>query len=354
MGAQESFGERTAPQTQPGRRANSTDYNFPFDTNYGSGGARAGFEEDYLGPNFKVQLPDLGPLQNEAVKLLKPANSSVKGTYVLDYRGYSLVMHAKRKFAIYTAANVDGGNRYRLRRQHDEWHFDPRIDRSAQIGAFYYSHNQFDRGHLTRYEDMEYGANVEAAARSATDTLHWTNCAPQHAKFNQGKQLWQGLEQHILEQSLESDQFKAIIFTGPVLDEGDPVWDRYKDIQYPLRFWKIGVALTSRNKLFAAAFVLDQSDVIKEYGIEATVEVPFSAFKTFQVPVEEIERLTGLSFMTGGSRPARLSTFDPLAPGKPARLKAARRPMITTEATGALQIPPAYIPLNEEYDIVAG
>ena len=42
--------------------------------------------------------------------------------------------------------------------------------------------------------------------------------------------------------------------------------------------------------------------------------MPFDAFKTFQVPIKEVERLTQLSFMGGPStKPVSLTTVDPLA-----------------------------------------
>jgi endonuclease G len=348
-GAQESFlAEATARKKSP-----PPEYNVPFDNNYAPSGSRKGFDTAYLGNGFEVQLPGLGALKSEMTPLGQGVKPGKHGPGVLDYRGYSLVMHARRKFAIYTAANIDGGNRFKLGRPHDEWRFDPRIDRSAQIGGYYYASNQFDRGHLTRYEDMEYGSDVKAALQSAADTLHFTNCTPQHAKFNQGKELWQGLEQLVLEQSIKSNDFAACVFTGPVLDDGDPVWDRYKDVQYPLQFWKIAVAKTSGNKLFAAGFVLDQSDVIAQYGIEATVEVPFSAFKTYQVPIAEIERLTGLTFTSGASGQKSLNDADPLRSGSPGRRRAA-----STARRGALESatvaapPPGYVPLADHSDVV--
>lgn len=343
--ATEAFAASLERSATPAARP--PEYNIPFDLDYSAAGARTGYKPAFqgLGTSFNVPLPELGSLKTEATELI-----GQKGKYVLDYRGYSLVMHAKRKLAIYTAAHVDGGNRFKLGRPHDDWRYDPRIDRSAQIGDYYYSKNQFDRGHLTRYEDMEYGASVGDALQSAADTLHFTNCSMQHAKFNQTKTFWQGLEQHVLEQSVKSNAFEAKVFTGPVLDPGDPVWDRFKDIQYPTRFWKIAVAVTSQQQLFAAGFILDQSEVIDKYGIEAAVEVPFSAFKTYQVPIEEIERATGLTFPAGKNQALR--DFDPLKSGSPARTTLSRRPR-TTESASA-NIPPGYVPLDSGDDIVLG
>lgn len=342
--------ERTAAAAPARPPAPPPALDVPFDPDYAPAGKRKGYQPDFLGRGFVVPLPELGALAADATPLIGAAPGDPP---VLHYRGYSLVMHRTRKLAIYTAANVDGSHRHQLRRPHDEWRYDPRIPRTAQIGAYYYAGNQFDRGHLTRYEDMEFGATVPDALASAADTLHWTNCSPQHARFNEARQFWQGLEQNVLEQAIAADAFRALVFTGPVLDEGDPVWDRYKDVQYPLRFWKIAVARTAAGKLFAAGFVLDQSEVIAQFGIETDVAVPFSAFKTYQVPIEEIERLTGLAFTYGANRKSRLGDSDPLRPGSPHRRAALARVRVrTTESTAAIAPGPGYIPLESESDLV--
>jgi endonuclease G len=345
---QESFVERSRPPKEPLTRPAEIDV--PFDLDYSPSGPRKGFNPKFLGGVHHVPLPNLGALAEDTTPLIGAAPGEPP---VLNYFGYSVVMHKKRRLAIYTAANVDGSNRHALGRPHDEWRFDPRIPRSAQIASYYYENNQFDRGHLTRYKDMQFGPDPMSALQTAADTLHWTNCTPQHARFNENKQLWAGLELHILEGSVKSNAFRAMIFTGPVLDDGDPVWEKFKDIQYPIRFWKVAVALTSENKLFAAGFLLDQSEVIAKYGVEATVEVPFTAFKTYQVPVGEIERLTGLTFGAGTKASDRLSKYDPLSSPSAIRRQAASRSGASDfELTHRAVIPPGYVLLETREDIV--
>jgi endonuclease G len=324
------------------RKPRPPEYDVPFDTDYSS---RRGYDPTFLGTDLVVDLPTLG------ADLVEAAAALIGGDgHVLAYDGYSVVMHEKRRLALYSAANVDGAHRFALGRPADEWRFDPRISRKAQLGDFYYAHNKFDRGHLTRREDMETGETPRAAIARAADTCHFTNCTPQHSAFNQGKQLWQGLERHVLEDSIELNDFRAQVFTGPILDEGDPVWNAYPEIQYPVRFWKIAVAITSSGKLFAAGFILDQTEVVAQYGIEAAGEVPFDAFKTFQVPVSEIERLTGLIFTFAHNGQAGvLRDVDPL---KSIAGRAARRPIRATEATAAADLPEGYLLLEQPASIV--
>jgi len=221
-------------------------------------------------------------------------------------------MHATRRFALYSAANIRFDQRFDMNRPPDVWRRDPRLLDKYQIQNFYYASNQFDRGHLTRREDLEYGSTTKIALGSAADTCHWTNCTPQHARFNQNKEIWQGIERHVLESTILENNVSAQVITGPVLDEGDP---KYKDIQYPLQYWKIVAAVDGEGSLFATAYIASQEEVIAQYGIEA-VDL-FGPYKTFQVRIAEIERLTGLSFLAGAGKGDSLRKCDPLAKKSP-------------------------------------
>jgi len=36
------------------------------------------------------------------------------------------------------------------------------------------------------------------AKRNGDDSFHWTNCSPQHWKYNQGTKRWLGLEDYVI------------------------------------------------------------------------------------------------------------------------------------------------------------
>lgn len=321
-------------------------FDVPFDTDYSK---RKGFEVGFLkgGKANQVNFPTLSTaLQAKASPLLAPAGNN---KFILHYHNYSVVMHSKRRFAIYTAANVRFDQRYALKRPTDVWRVDPRIDLDHQITNFYYKGNKFDRGHLTRREDLEYGPTRMDALQSAADTCHWTNSTPQHERFNQNKELWQGIERYLLEERIVNEDFNSQVFTGPIFDEDDPVYAAFPKIQYPVRFWKVVAALDDKGKLFATAYILDQTDVIAQFGIEAA---PFGAYKTFQIKIKEIERLTGLSFTSGSGTAAKpLSDADPLETKPPK--KKPRRPSGPQEAAFA-DAPDGYVALESLEDIVLG
>ena len=303
-------------------------FDAPFDADYAS---RKGFNPAFLGAKIKLHLPALGANAKQAAPLIANAAKAE-----LRYHGYSVVMHARRRLALYSAANIDFAGRFSLSRPADTWRTDPRIAADHQLGEFYYRRNQFDRGHLTRREDMEYGKTRLVALQWAADTCHFTNAAPQHSRFNQSRDTWQGLERHLLEDAIDRADFRASVITGPVLAADDPVWEKFPAIAYPVRYWKVAAALTADGRLFATAFLLDQTVAIRRFGIEA-LDVPFGAFKTFQLKISEIERLTGLGFAaTVNGKKQPLSAFDPLAkPGAEASRKVrAGEAFMALEAVG--------------------
>jgi endonuclease G len=309
----------------------------PFDDDYEK---RKGYDPAFLGDGAKrVGFPKLGKaLQADAAPLIDEPKS-----FILHYNNYSVVMNKKRRMAIYSAANVSFGNRFEMGRPPDVWRRDPRILTEYQLESFYYAHNKFDRGHLTRREDLEFGDTPVIALQSAGDTCHWTNCTPQHSQFNQNKEIWQGIERYVLEESIRHGDFDAQIITGPILDEGDP---EYRKIQYPLRFWKVVAAINSKKELFATAYMASQEEVIAQFGIEVT-EVPFGAYKTFQTKITEIERLTGLTFECGAGD--FLRNHDPL---EKAGAMPKKKKTKATESTGGFEIPANYIPIEDFDDIV--
>jgi endonuclease G len=322
------------------RKKKDAAFDAPFDPNYGT---RKGYDPNFIGNGGKrVGFPKLeASLLAVAAPLLAPG----KG-HILHYHNYSVVMHAERRLAIYSAANVSFASRFDMSRPPDVWRRDPRILAKHQIENFYYQSNQFDRGHLTRREDLEFGSSPQNALESAGDTCHWTNCTPQHAKFNQNKEIWHGIERHVLETSIFEGHFNAHVITGPVFDEGDP---EYRKIQYPLRYWKVVAALDANGALFATAYVASQEEVIDQFGIEV-IEVPFSPFKTFQTKIAEVERLAGLTFVCGADDKDVLRKFDPLEqPGKKPKKKKAK----ATESTSRPYLPPNYYEIEDFDDITA-
>ncbi len=239
---------------------------------------RTGYDEAFLGPVVPLPLPA----------------SSAVDTVVLPYTHFTVVLRPDRRLAASTAVCIDGEKLLEDVPRDDAWTFDPRVPESQQAGNDIYRDNPLDRGHLVRRLDPVWGAAAEAG-RANTDTFHFTNAAPQQDVFNQGKQLWQGLENHLLDHAARFDR-KLSVFTGPVLHDSDPP---YRGIQVPLRFWKVA-AFIQGGALASTAYILDQSpDLSRDReramaGAKPGDPPPLGAYRTFQVPVADIAELTGL------------------------------------------------------------
>lgn len=245
-----------------------------------------GYDPRFLGP--RVPLPKLTPA------LLADAAPLLDGNgYVLKYVHFSLVMCRSRRIAYYTAVNIDGRAINRSLTRRDVWYFDPRIAREHQSGPELYKRNDLDRGHLVRRLDPVWGPLAPTAQE---DSFHFTNCAPQHGRFNKG--IWNDLEDYVLVNA-ENERMKVSVFTGPVLRADDMP---YRGIyQLPAEFWKVAVMVKADRTLAATGFIQTQKNLLEDlefaYG---------DAYKTYQVPVTRIEAITGLDF-------GKLRDCDPLS-----------------------------------------
>nr|MBA2814648.1 DNA/RNA non-specific endonuclease [Candidatus Pantoea persica] len=85
------------------------------------------------------------------------------------------------------------------------------------------------------------------------DTFHFTNCSPQHFRFNQSLQYWQGVERYILESGVLALKRKISVLTGPVLDDQ---WRQYADWRVPLMFWKVVLRVNVAGKPQATALLV--------------------------------------------------------------------------------------------------
>jgi endonuclease G len=261
---------------------------------------REGYDSAFLGNgSLTVPMPALSSAMMAKVALNNKASGANR--HILPYHHYSVIMNGERQVAYVSAVNIDGSESFRLKRDPDRWIADPRIPQSAQTSDALYANNDFDRGHLTRRLDPAWGDTQSIAKRANDDTFHFSNCSPQHKDFNQGKALWAGLEDYILDNA-DTEGFKASVFNGPVFRDDDPP---YRGVKIPRQFWKVVVMVKTGGALSATAYVVSQENLIQALPQE---EFVFGAYRTFQVSVAQIEQLTGLSF---GS----LSSADPLHTG---------------------------------------
>jgi endonuclease G len=211
---------------------------------------------------------------------------------------FTVLLDAGRKLAAVAAANIDGAGLRDIARG-DDWHLDERVAATEQTGPSVYARNDLDRGHLVRRRDPVWGA-ADVASRANRDTFAYTNAAPQAAEFNQSKELWNGLEDHVLEYA-SANGLRLSVFTGPVFGDADVP---YRGTRIPTRFWKVAAWADAAGRLRAAGFLLDQSPQLDGIDLATALATaratdappPLGPFRTFQLGIADIAGLTALDF----------------------------------------------------------
>ncbi|WP_285251260.1 DNA/RNA non-specific endonuclease [Pseudarthrobacter sp. fls2-241-R2A-168] len=237
---------------------------------------RAGYDASFLG--VPVPIPELPGVE----------------TVLLHYTHFSVLMRPDKRLAAVTTLAMDGQKLMDLDRAGIQWRLDPRLPEDQQTGERVYARNDLDRGHLVRRASAVWGDTGAEAAQANEDTFYYTNAAPQAAKFNQGMELWLGLESYLQENAADNSR-RIVVFTGPVFTDTDPV---YRGVDIPLRFFKVAVFL-HHGELAATGYVVDQTPQVEDLpeiprpGVTDGAP-PLGPFRTFQVPIRDIGTLTGL------------------------------------------------------------
>ena len=228
---------------------------------------------------------------------LAAPSDTPKEKFEIRYTHFGVKYSGADKLPIMTAVNIDGASSVRIKRANDKWFTDGRIKAELQLAAHNFADLEIDRGHMVRREDPNWGDQATASQANA-DTFHYVNAAAQHSRLNQGKSLWQGLENYILDSS-RTFGFRACVFTGPVLGDEDNVID---GARVPEEFWKLVATLDETGtKLHATAYLLSQGQLIRKLmedrsRVEAMEGVVLGEYRTFQIAIEDLAEATGYDF----------------------------------------------------------
>src|SRR5262249_27194397 len=126
---------------------------------------------------------------------------------------------------------------------------------------------------------------------------HFTNCSPQHFRFNESAKYWQGVERYVLENGVIAANTgkRLCVLQGPIWDSKLDLWA--DDVQIPSSFWKI-VVWRGADKLKAVGLVVDQRALLSEArkSLGAPKDLPSVNVTHWRVKIDEIEKRTGLDF----------------------------------------------------------
>lgn len=258
-----------------------------------------GYQLDFLGAN--ILLPEFDTITKQLTDNIQ-----------LNYTNFTILFSKERKMPIYTVVNIDGKGFVSIGRKSDKWKYDNRFSENNQLGQDFYriTGAYFHKGHIVRRLDPCWGAEAETAEG---ETFHFTNACPQHKNFN--PQIWLELERSLLEKGAVENDDKITVFSGPVLSKIDKPYIEQVNNEWifiPSHFWKVIVWKKKDNKLYAVGFIQSQKEYINkflklDYGLNVVFReanddgdyyenIKFKNGDVYQVNIDIIEKLTGLSF----------------------------------------------------------
>jgi endonuclease G len=252
----------------------------------------AGFDDRFMGVHIPMPKPNAS--LRKKLAFLKDSPTA----YTLKYHHISTLHHAVRRVPIVSGVNVNGKKRFSNLSGVNKWFRDNRIDYDVQLNEDFYDKSGFDKGHLARREDAEWGSTAAAALAAADLTCSYANAVPQVPALNRAvfgfTGEWGQLEIELLERGVENEPEKAsriCVFNGPLFDNDDPV---FKGVQVAVSFYKVVVWYDGDENLRTTCYVLSQENLVGE--IEFEVLRFDDIFTTAQVPIRQIEKTTGLKF----------------------------------------------------------
>ena len=196
-------------------------------------------------------------------------------TQVVDHNFYSLCYLEKYEQSAWVF--------YRLTKEmcelnalkrNDKFLTDPFV-KTGSAENFDYKNSGYDRGHLCPAGDMNW------SEKSMTETFYMSNMSPQLHAFNAG--IWAKLEAKARKWAVTNDEI--YIVAGGILKEGLKTIGVKNKIAVPEYFYKI-ILDNKEPRIKAIAFIMPNA---------ASKKSIFS----FAVPVDSVEKITGIDFFPG-------------------------------------------------------
>jgi endonuclease G len=209
------------------------------------------------------------------------------GSHLIPYTHFSVCQSKSRTLPRFAAWNIDGSRIKRVSRGNN-FRRDRRVPDEFQADNALYRSNPYDRGHIARRADLNWGSMREAR-RANSDSFFYTNIAPQHQNFNQSSRagLWGELENAIFE-DVDVEDLKISVMGGPIFRDDDP---EHRGVPIPRDFWKlIAFQDTTDDQFKVSAYILSQKEFVPTEVLE------LDAFHLYHTSLSKLSEETQLSF----------------------------------------------------------
>lgn len=258
-----------------------------------------GYDPTFLG--VEIPLPQPGKAIQKQIARLQGSTTELK------YFKHSVIFNALTRMPLISAVNVEGDPTKRRdnSKRSDDWLRDSRIDIECQLDDKFYAKSNFDKGHMSRFEDANWDNTENEALRNGIYTCFYTNACPQVGDLNRSGGLWGKLEKAVLEKGIKkqaAEQARMTVFNGPIFNEEK---DRiFKGVRIPMEFFKIVLWLTDDDKLKATAFRLSQEALVDDIRFDESMRIDEEAldidkdvaFKHYQCSIKRLGQLTNIDF----------------------------------------------------------
>lgn len=263
-----------------------------------------GYISNFLVKDVPMPTPKSGSDTEKETALLKDK------TTILKYFNYSLIFNAVTRMPLISAVNVSGDPTLRIdnSERSDDWLRDARIDKMCQLDDKFYAHSNFDRGHMSRYQDAKwaYPASKDNEQRNGVYTCFYSNACPQVPGLNRASGIWGKLEKAVLEKGVKKQvgaETKMIVFNGPIFNK--KIDKIFRGVRTPMEFFKIIVWPDDDNNLKATAFKLSQEKLVTNIQFDESLRLEDlealgidinKQFKNYQCTIDSISQATEIDF----------------------------------------------------------
>ena len=166
-------------------------------------------------------------------------------------------------------------------RDRERFQPDPLVETGSALPTDY-TRSGYDRGHLAPAGDFKF------SQRLTGESFYMSNVSPQAPQFNRG--IWKELEEQV--RAWARRDRGLYVVTGPVLKPGLATIGKRNEVAVPEQYYK--VILYCNNS--ATARSATARPTIRMVGFLLNNEPSNEPLRSFVVPVDQIERLTGIDF----------------------------------------------------------
>jgi len=156
-------------------------------------------------------------------------------------------------------------------RDREQFQPDPLVESGSALPSDY-TRSGYDRGHLAPAGDFKF------SQRMTRESFYMSNISPQAPQFNRG--IWRELEELVRKWAVRDNGLYVI--TGPVLKSGLPTIGRQNEVSVPEQYYKV-ILYCNKPDIRMIGFLLRN-------------EPSDQSLRSFVVPVDQIERSTGIDF----------------------------------------------------------